>query len=302
MRFRFIVSRSPGNSFTPEPCLSRGNGCQSRRPAYTLLELVLALGIGVVLLAALYLAMSTTLFQQRLGRGVIEQSAEMRNLLSKMETDITSQLAPIAPQMNNQAVQLTTGTGAPASSLTPNTTGPVVFNLQVQGDSTHLSVYSSLLPREVYQNPPPSDGLPLTSDLRRVDYWLAGGTDSPLGLARQELLVATAAEALTVFDPSQVDEKSMVIADQILGVEFQYFDGSEWQDSWDGTAVQSDGKTPMGPPPAIAITLTVRQANATSDEATVTYRHVVAIPTANNFVTAPAVNPNSAAAQGSTTP
>jgi hypothetical protein len=254
---------------------------------------VLALGIGVVLLAALYLGLSVTLLQHRLGRGVTEQSAAMRQLLSKIETDISSSLPPLDPQLYNQAVNLTTGSGAPGSSITPNATGPVVFNLGLQGDSTHLTVFTTLVPREVFQNPPPSDGLPIVSDLRRVTYWLVGNSGAGQGLARQELSVATSTEALSPFDSSQVDEKSLTIADDVVDLSFQYFDGSTWQDSWDGTAAQSDGKTPLGPPPAIAITLTVRAPNATSPDVTVTYRHVVALQTANNFISAPAVNPNS---------
>jgi len=36
---------------------------------------------------------------------------------------------------------------------------------------------------------------------------------------------------------------------------FSYFDGTDWQDSWDGTQLGSDGMTPVGAPLAIAITI-----------------------------------------------
>ena len=36
---------------------------------------------------------------------------------------------------------------------------------------------------------------------------------------------------------------------------FQYFDGTDWQDSWDSTALGPDGVTPLGSPLAIAVTI-----------------------------------------------
>ena len=78
--------------------------------------------------------------------------------------------------------------------------------------------------------------------------------------------------------PDAGDANSKLLAAEVKSVQFQYFDGSEWEDSWDGTQAGSDGVTPIGPPLAIAVTLGI----AGPDGEVKTYRHVVAIPTANN--------------------
>ena len=40
----------------------------------------------------------------------------------------------------------------------------------------------------------------------------------------------------------------MIIASEVVGVAFRYFDGTAWQDTWDGSIMGTDGMTPVGPP------------------------------------------------------
>ena len=82
----------------------------------------------------------------------------------------------------------------------------------------------------------------------------------------------------------------MVIAPEVVQLQFRYFDGTDWQDTWDGSQPGPDGMTPMGPPRAIEITLGVRQPTPEGGDATAntnvkTYVHYVAIEAAN------AINP-----------
>src|SRR5687768_10222310 len=58
----------------------RGGHTMRRRSGFTLLELVLALAIGVVLLAALYLALLTQFQHARSGRAVLDEAAMVRSL------------------------------------------------------------------------------------------------------------------------------------------------------------------------------------------------------------------------------
>jgi hypothetical protein len=139
-----------------------------------------------------------------------------------------------------------------------------------------------------------ADQVPIASDVRRIAYWLAGNGDG--GLARQELLLATSDDASNV-PPNIPDEATLVIAPEVKTLTFSYFDGTDWQDSWDGTQPGSDGVTPIGAPLAIAITIGIAPQGSATGLGTAqklkTYRHVVAIPTAN-FVAAQAT--------GTTTP
>jgi hypothetical protein len=122
--------------------------------------------------------------------------------------------------------------------------------------------------------------------LRRISYWLSGGDGSPLGLARQEVKIETSDDALSTVPPDIPDEPSYVIAEEVRSLNFQYFDGTNWQDSWDGTALGgSDGMTPLGPPMAIAITIGLvppsTEKRGGKEPELKYYRHVVALPSAN---------------------
>ena len=127
---------------------------------------------------------------------------------------------------------------------------------------------------------------PVVSDLCRVSYWLVGGDGTSGGLARQEIPLATSDDALQNLPPGIDNENSYVLADEVRSLNFQYFDGTDWQDSWDSTALGADGVTPVGSPRAIAVTIGIAQSHGsgssqTDDANLKTYRHVLVIPSAN---------------------
>jgi hypothetical protein len=289
---------------------------RGRRTAYTLLEVLLAAAIGVMVMAALYVAVDVQLRLTRTGREVIEQGTLVRALLARIGSDISTQVAPIIPpgtgssgasgmgsggtagsgatgaastQNTSSATNPATSSGSSASSSSTsgqsaNSTVPVPYNLGVQGSANLLILSLTKFPREinVRSNTLTTQTLPVVSDERRISYWLAGEASTPLGLARQELKLVTSDDA-TAMPPNVPDEASYVIAEEVKSLTFQYFDGNGWQDSWDGTAAGADGSTPKGPPLAIAITIGVAEstAGAESQANLKLYRHVVAIPTAN---------------------
>src|SRR5262249_50551375 len=138
----------------------------------------------------------------------------------------------------------------------------------------------SRVPREVWAS---TDNPEIVSDLRRVSYWVISGGDQPLGLARMEIKPVTSDDAQALVPPDVPDEQSYLIAEEVKSLTFSYFDGTSWQDTWDGTQPGADGVTPMGPPNAIAIVLGIsRPGEKNPDPANLKYyRHVIAIPTAN---------------------
>jgi len=98
--------------------------------------------------------------------------------------------------------------------------------------------------------------------------------------------------------PNVPNEANLVIAPEVQSLAFSYFDGQSWQESWDSTTLGADGVTPIGPPRAIAVTLAVASPKSggtrPNGKGTLrSYRHVVAIPTANG---------PTQQAQGGTTP
>jgi type II secretory pathway pseudopilin PulG len=312
---------------------------RSRRSAYTLLEVVLALVIGVLLLACVYGAVSYQLRQAQAGREAVEQTHLVRAVVSKMESDISATVTLSDPsrfrsQPNSQTNMASSGGGAmsgmtstPSGATSTTTTSsstsgsgstsgssssssqtsnvvPVSLPLGVIGDSASVSLYISRVPTEVWasQN---NQAPPVASDLRRITYWMDGSR----GLCRLEQRVITSADALdSSIPPANSDASQALMSKDVKSLEISYFDGTTWQDSWDSTTVGDDGDTPIGSPRAIAIKIGYLPRRAPGDftvgqqnSQLKYYRHVIAIQTANGATQANnnATNPNSSSTQGS---
>jgi len=261
------------------------------RAAFTLLEMVLSLSIGIVLMVGLYFALDINLTATHEGRGQVDQAEVSRYILKTVQTDIKHCLrmgepypVPTPANANANAAATTTTTTTPTPAL-------MDFNMGVQGDNTILHLYISKVAKSS-TNYQPGAGLAQAaatdgsqdSDLRRVTYWLVGSSGNG-GLGRQEVQLVTSEDALNDLPPDVVDPEKMIIADQVIAVFFQYFDGANWQDSWDGTLPGPDMVTPIGPPRSIAVEVYVARKGATDvhidDPSVRRYRHEIAVPTAN---------------------
>jgi len=280
----------------------------SPRRGFTLLELVLSITIGMLILVGLYFALDVHLNATSAGRTQVQQSAVARNVLRQFTIDITHNVASLdqpLPTPKTTTTTATTGSTTTGSTTTDPTTGAATdttttvlssrypFNLGVQGSSDTLTLYISKVPLSIKQagnnNLPGTDDVASDSDLRRVTYWMTAA-----GLARQEVIAVTSDDELGNLPPGIPDEEKFVIAGEIVAVQFQYFDGTTWQDSWDGSVLAADGVSVTGPPFAIAMTLTIGRVDGTATESddpeSRTYRHVVQIPTATQRALPPTGN------------
>jgi hypothetical protein len=298
------------------------------RPAFTLLEMILAASITVLLLAALYVAVDVQLTHAADAREVIEQTTLARTLVNRMANDIvpsTNEFDPSrfqsassgsgtsgsgtsgsgtsgsgttgATGSTNTSSTGTTGTGTTGSATggTSSTASSTTANpppiLLLQGTTDTLTVWMSKVPYSPNSSNNPNDPNSLSNpnappgfaDTRRVDYWLAGG--GSLGLARQEQTNLTDDDVLPGTSPPDVGDpgSKLIVAPEVKSLQFQYFDGAAWQESWDGTQLGSDNVTPLGPPAAVKITIGLAPAGGGELK---TYSHVVAIPTANGSTSA----------------
>jgi hypothetical protein len=242
----------------------------ANRPAYTLLEVLLASAIAVLLMAALYVGMDVQLRAVQAGREKVNETALVRNLIARMGADALGTISPI------------TATVAVSSTSDDTPTDPVIpFNCGVIGDNVTLNLWVSRLPN---LSPTPNadvDSQQMTScDVYRISYWVTDG-----GLARMEMDRPSASDddPDAAMPPNVSDESKYVIAPEVTAVNFRYFDGTNWQDTWDGTVIGPDEKTPVGPPRAIEVTLTVRRPDGNSDDpsGTKTYRQVIPINAGN---------------------
>jgi prepilin-type N-terminal cleavage/methylation domain-containing protein len=269
-----------------------------RRPGFTLLELILALAIGMLLLAGLYFALDVHFRTADVGRTEVDQSLVARGVVKWIAGDINGNLSTMPNPGNSNAASSTTGTGTGTSTANNTTTttsgvvnGTYKFNLGVQGTADRLTLYISKVPLALTA-PPDADGNPagdtvIDSDLRRISYWVVGaGTDKPSGLARQEIKWVTNDDDINALPPGIADEDKLVIAPEVLAVQFDYWDApnQRWAQEWDGTALATDGVTPVGPPMAIKITLWINtpdlKATDKDDPNVLVVEHVVQIPTA----------------------
>jgi prepilin-type N-terminal cleavage/methylation domain-containing protein len=273
------------------------------RAGFTLLEVMLAMSIGVVLLGALYVAVNVQLKSAQAGRDLVQQSTLVRSLFNSISNDVV----PTVNLVNASRFRMpqggmgggggggmggggsggaggTTGTGTTGATGTGGSSGSqsgtqagatdaVTFPFGIQGDSQTMSVYINKVPTEVFLPPGSSDLPPPVSDTRRITFWLAPG-----GLARQEVKIITSQDVTNLMPPDLPDGAYRVLAPEVQSLTFSYFDGNEWQDTWDSTMVGGDGVTPIGPPREVAITIGL--ANPAGGDLK-TYRHCIAIPTAD---------------------
>jgi hypothetical protein len=278
--------------------------------------------IGVLLLAALYTAVNTQIRYTSSGRDVIEASLLARSVFDRITNDILPNLGAIDPsrsqssssnQSSGSGTQSGSGSGSSgsgagqsgtsssSSSSSTSSSGvntALTFNVGVQGDSATLNLVVSRWPGEIYRasagNPSDPTVQASVSDLRRISYWMFGTSGKDTGMARQEVKLATSDDGIAAMNTELPQDPSFIFAPQVRSVTFQYYDPTNqaWVDQWDGTATASDGKTPLGPPAGIAITLEIALPHggafkSPGEVQIKTFRHVVPLQTANG---APATN------------
>ncbi|HEV3142272.1 MAG TPA: type II secretion system protein GspJ [Gemmataceae bacterium] len=262
-----------------------------RRSGFTLMEMLLATLIASLLLAAVFTAMEMVLREMAEGRSRVEQSSTGRAILAKMGEDIGPSLAPVLPvSSKNSSGNMNSSNNSNASS-TPSTTSstltatgtPLTFQIGLQGDNSTCTVFQTRMTRKVVN--PPDDGTngqnPYAADVWRVSYFLSDG-----GLARQETRMVTSDDVDNPPDGTVVNTDSTVtkiLAPEVKSVQFQYFDGSQWQDSWDGSQPGTDGVTPQGPPMAVQVTLEIV---IPGSDQTKTVQDIIAFPAAPGGVNA----------------
>jgi len=250
---------------------------RTRRPGYTLLEVLLASVVAVVLLGALYAALDVTLVRMDANRNVIVANDLSRAVFNRLTADLSNALGPLPPKSGGDGSTGSAGTPAATTATTSASSGStpaaspasagdpaasaaatgvnVPFGAGVVGTDKQLSVFLSRLPSALTDlDAINAADVATPSDLRRVTYYLASdGT----GLARQERPWVTADGVWNAADPDRANEAAEVVAPEVKDVTFEYYDGGTWQSSWDGSQTATDGVSLTGPPRAVRVTLTL---------------------------------------------
>ena len=103
---------------------------RTRRAGYTLLEVVLAVGIGLLLVAALYVALDVQLRYMQAGRQIVAEAQLARGVLNRIATDIRAQMAMLPTSASLTVMQAevdaqkaqasSSGSGGSTSGVAPS--------------------------------------------------------------------------------------------------------------------------------------------------------------------------------------
>ena len=240
------------------------------RAGFTLFEVVLAIALSALLVALICAAIHVYLFSTDANRTEVEQTQLARSILQKIASDLRGAVL-YQPQDTSTATELAESSAAfdvdslddppepesaPANEDIAGTTAPTMV-LGIYGNATEMQVDVSRIPRFdemeslfAGENNNPVDR---PSDIKTVAYYLRTGETvagssvmatrirddrrNVAGLVRRQIDRATAAWAAENADTAMLDQLGELLAPEVTGLEFAYFDGLEWSPEWDASEV-----------------------------------------------------------------
>ncbi|MCR9233507.1 MAG: prepilin-type N-terminal cleavage/methylation domain-containing protein [bacterium] len=233
-----------------------------RLPGFTLLEVILAIGLTSLLLAAIYSALDLYWKYTTLGHRQVEQAQIARAVFQKISHDLHCVTYRL-----ETAEEETEGTGSSDSEAEETETVEIQVtstddaytsgNIGVYGDSQSLVLHTSRPARQpllLSSNSGETTAPSVRSDLLSVSYFLAvagagglqgaagdqfrntsGGGEDVQGVARLEGDRLSMSMADQAADLEQMASQSELLAPEISSLQFQYFDGTDWLELWDST-------------------------------------------------------------------
>jgi prepilin-type N-terminal cleavage/methylation domain-containing protein len=252
-----------------------------QRDGFTLIEVLLSLGLAALVLAALATAVDVQLRCVQTGRTHVEEAQLARALLHRIGDDLRN-AAVINPIESDKIMagssgatedsRSTAGDGELTNSTTFDEAEMVDFEsssgtedeyvLGLYGESNWMQVDVCRNPRlDQYDYETLSSGSDSLEDrvsaVKTVYYSLGSETGTTSaggeyrgGLIRREIDRAVTRWAEESGTLSQVDLEIEPIAPEVTDIEFHYHDGTEWVDTWDSSAM---GSLPIAVHIAIAI-------------------------------------------------
>ncbi len=226
-----------------------------RSHGFTLLEVLLALGLTALILVALGMAVDFHFRVLDAGRAHVEEAQLARVLLRRIADDLRA------------AVHSTASTPDTSTDDSETTETTVVHTTPgIYGDVYSIQVDVSRLPhphqlQTLVSAIPESVDPTSLSDVKTVSYFTAGSqsvglSQLPLsslperGLMRCEIDRAVASYQAEQGGLSSTDLNAVLLAPEVVGLEFAYCDGTQWLDLWDTT---QNGGLPV----AVRVTLRI---------------------------------------------
>lgn len=301
---------------------------RERRTAYTLLELLVATLIGSFLLGGLYLAFHMTLTQTQISREMAQTEDLARGVFNRIALDLSQTLGPLPPKALSNSSGTSLSSGGTSGTTPGGTTGDTSGSTDTSsGDSntgmdpTMMGTTTATAPAPTlpfhagiygYDDDPPrlvifasqvppalsTPGVLLgtavaesqqSSDLRRIVYWRGANG----GLCREERPWVTADQIGNSTYPNRENEEAALVADHIVDVQFEYYDGTAWSTTWDGSGMSATGSGIAGPPRAVRVTLTFELTDPQRPQEPIyrTVSQIIPIRTAPGHATVSLIDP-----------
>jgi prepilin-type N-terminal cleavage/methylation domain-containing protein len=250
------------------------------RPGYTLLEVILAIAIGLLIVSALYVALDVQMRYMQSGRNAIIEAQLARGILTRMSADVRASMAmlPTDPSVAGNSSSSGSGSGAGggstggasgsgaggstsgggSSSAGGSATGSGSSAAGSSSSSGSSSSGSSNQATGQFNYGISGNDTQLTLFISAIPRYSRTTADQQTGyadmrrvtyyfvpgqgLAYQE--VRTVTETDSSGDPTPV-----ILAKEVVDLQLRYYDpvAQAWTTSWDGTT--------SGPPMAVEITL-----------------------------------------------
>jgi prepilin-type N-terminal cleavage/methylation domain-containing protein len=245
--------------------IHRSNSMRGSR-GFTLLEVVLALGMVAVLAVSLYTSLHIAFGAQSSADAALEPPRTAELALDFIQNDFQNSLPPntngqtyntvaVSPTMQSLYSGITTSTGAEETVLCGNFEG-----IQAQGENGQEAddvVFFSTVDAGKH--------IDANGEIKQIEYAVQRGTDGQYELVRRI--------GRNLISGEQIQPDQEVLCRGVSSFTIAYSTGSEWQDTWDST--QEDNDLPA----AVQITLVLERPGANGREPqTHTYSRIITLP------------------------
>ena len=181
----------------------------NNRHAFTLIEMILAIGVAAIVLIAVNAVLFTALRLHQATVDMVDAASPIDQTVTFLRRDLQCVMTP-----------------------TNGTTKVLSGDFRV-GNVTSLGVAQPVAIEMFTATGALSDSAPW-ADIQRVTYELKPPTD--LSATGQDLVRSVARNLLTVTTP-EVDDQVMLSG--VASIKFSCYDGAQWQDTWDTTGATS---------------------------------------------------------------